>query len=186
MPRRWLQGQLPDPVRLRKQLGVADADNQSWVRRVLSEPMLWHLNRRSVAGGVAVGLFVSFLPMPLQMIVAAVLAAVMRVHVPVSVVMVWFSNPLTFAPLLYAAWSAGSMILGADSRFLPTSFALSELVGSATHAWPGLLVGSLFCASVAGVLGYFATHLIWRFSLTLRWRRRLARNAAHRNRHNSA
>ena len=63
--------------------------------------MVWHLNRRSVAGGVAVGLFVSWLPLPLQMVFAATIAAVMRVHVPVSVVMVWFSNPLTFAPVSY-------------------------------------------------------------------------------------
>lgn len=179
MPRRWLQGQLPNPARLRKHLGLeaGDPNDQSWLQQMLSEPMLWHLNRRSAAGGVAVGLFVSWMPLPLQMVVAAFFSAVLRVHVPVSVVMVWFTNPLTFAPLLYAAWSAGSMILGVDTRFMPTSLSLHDLVWSATHAWPVLLVGSLFCACVSAVVGYVATTLIWRISLTLRWRRRSARSA---------
>ena len=99
-----LKRHLPDASTLRRklhhQIGGAERDPnvlRRWVRDTIAQPMVWHLNRRSVAGGVAVGLFVSWVPLPMQMLLAAVLAAVLRVHVPVSVVMVWFTNPLTVA-----------------------------------------------------------------------------------------
>ena len=134
--------------------------------------MVWHLNRRSVAGGVAVGLFVSWLPLPLQMVFAATIAAVMRVHVPVSVVMVWFSNPLTFAPLLYAAWLCGSMILGTGNLEVPDTLTVQTFMDTAADSWPILLSGTLFCAAVSGVVGFALTLLIWRMHAVRRWRQR--------------
>ncbi len=139
--------------------------------------MVWHLNRRSVAGGVAVGLFVSWLPLPLQMVFAATIAAVMRVHVPVSVVMVWFSNPLTFAPLLYAAWHCGSMILGTGDLKVPDTLTVTSFMNTAADSWPVLLSGALFCAAVSGVVGFGLTLLIWRIHAVRRWRQRRLRRA---------
>ena len=139
--------------------------------------MVWHLNRRSVAGGVAVGLFISWVPIPLQMLLAAVIAAVLRVHVPVSVVMVWFTNPLTFAPLLYAAWRSGSMILGKPVLAEPLTFSPDSILVSAGQAWPMLLTGMLFCASVSAVFGFGATLLVWRIHAIRRWKNRRLRRA---------
>ncbi len=180
MPRRWLQNQLPDNAQLRKRLGVAEntaGSKLGWLNKTLSEPMLWHLNRRSAAGAVAVGLFVSWMPVPLQMLVAASIAAMMRVHVPVSVVMVWFTNPLTLGPVLYAAWIAGSTILGVPSTGDPTSLSLISLLEKLRLGWPVFLVGSLFCASVTAVVGYLLTLLIWRVGAIWRWRNRQSRVA---------
>jgi len=81
MPREWLQGLLPNNEKVRAQLGMHDAE-QSWLKNRLSDPIMWHLNRRTAAGGIAVGLFISWIPVPLQMVVAAFVAAVLRVHVP--------------------------------------------------------------------------------------------------------
>ena len=179
MSRKWLRERLPDANTLRRKLHAmlgeaADRPNtiHSWIRNTFAQPMVWHLNRRSVAGGVAVGLFVSWIPVPMQMLLAAVAAAVLRVHVPVSVVMVWFTNPLTVTPLLYAAWRSGSMILGKPVIAEPLSFSTHSLLASAGQAWPTLLVGMLFCASVSAVLGFTATLLVWRIHALRRWRNR--------------
>lgn len=180
MPRNWLSQKLPSNQQLQEQLGVAgEFDNASyessamlWVRQKLADPLLWHLNRRSVAGAVAVGLFVGWLPIPMQMLVAAILAAILRVHVPVSVVLVWFSNPITFPALLYAAWFVGSTILGTPIVSSPLSLSITNLMGAAMHAWREILLGSVFCAMVFGVLGYFATNLLWRIVAVRRWRQR--------------
>ncbi len=179
----WLRDRLPDAHSLRDklhlQLGGSDGNPDAlrrWARNTFAQPMVWHLNRRSVAGGVAVGLFVSWIPIPLQMLLAAVLAAVLRVHVPVSVVMVWFTNPLTFAPLLYAAWRSGSMILGKPVFAEPLSFSTHSLLVSAGQAWPTLLTGMLFCACISAVLGFGATLLIWRIHALRRWRQRKHRH----------
>ena len=194
MAANWLRAKLPDATtvhhKLHQLLGGCDQEKtgvRSWIRNTFAQPMVWHLNRRSVAGGVAVGLFISWIPVPLQMLVAAVLAAVLRVHVPVSVVMVWFTNPLTFAPLLYAAWHSGSMILGKPVLAEPLTFTTSSILVSAGQAWPMLLTGMLFCASVSAVLGFCATLLVWRIHAIRRWklrrvlreRRAAARALAH-------
>ncbi len=183
----WLKNRLPDATtlhrKLHEQLGGNDKNIggiRRWIRNTFAQPMVWHLNRRSVAGGVAIGLFISWMPVPMQMLVAAVLAAVMRVHVPVSVVMVWFTNPLTFAPLLYAAWRSGSMILGAPVLAEPLTFTTHSILVSAGQAWPMLLTGMLFCASVSAVLGFGATLLLWRIHAVRRWRTRKERRAAAR------
>lgn len=182
MASNWLKDRLPDTTTLRHKLHVqlGGAEHKPgvirrWVRNTFAQPMAWHLNRRSVAGGVAVGLFVSWIPIPLQMLLAAVIAAVLRVHVPVSVVMVWFTNPLTFAPLLYAAWRSGSMILGKPLLAEPLNFSTHSLLTHAGYAWPTLLTGMLFCASVSAVLGFFATLLLWRVHAIRRWRQRKSR-----------
>lgn len=174
-----LKKHLPDASTLRRklyhQIGGTDMKPNSfrcWVRDTVAQPMVWHLNRRSVAGGVAVGLFISWIPVPMQMLLAAVLSAVLRVHVPVSVVMVWFTNPLTFAPLFYAAWQSGSMILGKPVFAEPLNFSTESILQGVGHAWPTLLTGLLFCASVSAVVGFAATLLLWRIHAIRRWRQR--------------
>ncbi|MBX2881508.1 MAG: DUF2062 domain-containing protein [Granulosicoccus sp.] len=181
MCERWILNRLPDQGLLRQWLHDCLGKSESstgfrrWIRKTLAQPMLWHLNRRAVAGGVAVGLFVSWCPLPPQMLFAAVLAAVLRVHVPISMVMVWFTNPLTFAPMLIAAWRSGTMILGKPVLAEPLSLSTQSLLTNAGQAWPTLLAGSLFCASVTAVLGYSATLLIWRLHAVRRWKKRRLR-----------
>lgn len=181
----WLRDRLPDAATLRRKLHrqLGDPEDKpdairQWIRNTIAQPMIWHLNRRSVAGGVAVGLFISWVPVPMQMLLAAVVSAVLRVHVPVSVVMVWFTNPLTFAPLLYTAWRSGTMILGKPVFAEPLNFSTKSLLTSAGHAWPTLLAGMLFCATVSAIIGFVATLLIWRFHAILRWRQRKHRKSS--------
>lgn len=96
----------------------------------------------------------------------------LRVHVPVSVVMVWFTNPLTYAPLFYAAWQSGSMILGKPVLSRPMDFSIQSLLAGVGEAWPTVAVGMLFCASVSAVFGFLATLLAWRIHAIRRWRQR--------------
>jgi len=182
MPRQWLKKNLPSNKQLHEQLGMGAEPTDErppsrlvvWIRRMLSDPMLWHLNRRSVAGAVAVGLFVGWLPIPMQMLIAALLAATLRVHVPVSVVLVWFSNPITFPALLYAAWYVGSTILGTPMINAPLTMNVSALLHATAQAWPVILFGSVFCATFFAVVGYVATNVIWRYIAIRRWRTRVS------------
>lgn len=58
----------------------------------LVHPSLWHLNRRSVARGVALGLFAGFLIPIGQIAVAAFLAVTVRANVVVAATATFVTN----------------------------------------------------------------------------------------------
>ena len=65
MPKRLIKQWMPDSHTIRSNRCISLFGN------LLHDPNLWHLNRRSVSGGVAVGLFMTFVPVPFQMFFAA-------------------------------------------------------------------------------------------------------------------
>jgi hypothetical protein len=95
MPRRLLRRYLPDHRRIREHRHLQFFGDR------LHDPNLWHLNRRSVAGAMGVGVFVALLPTLGQMAVAAAAAIWLRVNLPLAVAMVWITNPLTMPPIFF-------------------------------------------------------------------------------------
>src|SRR5690606_1769707 len=89
---------------------------ESWFLRpfgaVLHDPALWRLDRHGAARALALGLFIGWLPVPVQMPVAALVALIVRVHLPLAVVSVWISNPVTMVPMMYFAYRLGMTLLG--------------------------------------------------------------------------
>lgn len=147
----------------------------------LHDPNLWHLNRRSVSGAVAVGLFVAFVPLPLQMLLAAAAAIPLRVNLPLSVALVWVTNPLTIPPLFYFAYRLGTWLLGHPTKELEFQLSLTWILERSASVWQPLLVGSLFTGAVSGVLGFCAIRLLWRWHAISHWRaRKRSREAAVR------
>jgi hypothetical protein len=141
----------------------------------LHDPELWHLHRRSVAGATFIGLFCAFLPVPFQMLIAALLAVVSRCNLPLSVMLVWVTNPITMTPMFYFAYRLGAWLL--DRRIEVGTIQLSwEWLSShmGEIGWP-LLFGSLVCGWVAGVTGLVIVRLAWRLHVIRRWRARRER-----------
>jgi uncharacterized protein (DUF2062 family) len=138
----------------------------------LQHPGLWHLNRRSVAGGVAVGLFCGLIPGPLQMLGSVLLSALLRVNLPVALVATLYTNPFTIVPLYYVAYKLGVLVTGGINGAQPvqppelTLSAPGEWI-PATFAWvtsmgKPLAVGLPLLAAILAVSGYFAVLGAWR------------------------
>ena len=103
----------------------------SWV---MHRTELWIWARHNVALGAAIG--VSFgLLIPLgQLPASAFLAVILRAHIGAASVATLISNPITFAPLYYAAYKFGENVTGV--KFVP----LSDSEGWLTsNAGPGNL-----------------------------------------------
>lgn len=178
MPRRLISRYLPNPKAIREHPALRP------VRHLLNDPDLWHLNRRSVSGAALVGLFCAFLPIPLQMLPAAVLAVAARCNLAVTMVLVWISNPLTMPPILYFEYRLGAWLL---DRRIQTGDVHLNWEWLSTHmgdiGYP-LLVGSLLTSAVAGVLGLILVRVTWRLHVVSRLRlrrerRRLAKLLRH-------
>ena len=169
MMKRFLQRHLPDPHQLRTHKRLR------FLGELLHDPRLWHFSRRSTVRGLAAGAFYAFVPFPWQMLLAAATAAWLRFNLPVAVAMVWITNPLTIPPIFYFNYRFGAWLLGRptlDWAFEPSLDWLLRQAGDV--GWP-LLVGSLVVAVIAGITTFCIAHLLWRWHIIARFRRR------HRN-----
>jgi len=166
MPPLWISKYLPSRETIRRQSSLAP------VRNLLLEPELWHFHRRSVSGAVFIGLFCAFLPLPAQMLIAALLAVLARCNLPLAIGLVWLSNPLTFGPIFFFTYKLGAWLL--DLEVAKTEWELSWqwLWQRLAAIWQPLLLGSLLCGWVSGITGAVLTRVIWRLVVVRRWRRR--------------
>lgn len=146
----------------------------------LHHPMLWCLNRRSVAGGVAVGLFAGLVPGPLQMLTAALLAVPLRVNLPIALVTTLYTNPFTIGPLYFLAYEIGKFAIPGEAMPNPApDMDWADLGGwlDSFLQWmlsmgKPLALGLVILAVGLAVLGYCAVHLAWRAHVAWSWRRR--------------
>ncbi|HEY4713507.1 MAG TPA: DUF2062 domain-containing protein [Aquirhabdus sp.] len=78
----------------------------------ITEPNLWHINRRSISGAVFWGIICAWIPFPSQMLLAAICAIVFRVNLPLCIALTWVTNPFTLIPIFYSSYVLGSVIFG--------------------------------------------------------------------------
>lgn len=160
-----------------------------WLGPALHHPRLWHLSRRGLALGVALGVFFGLLVPLAQIPFSAAAAVALRANVPAAVASTLVTNPATFGPIYYAAWRLGAALLGEEG---PAPGAPLPEAGAAAPAplpdtgWFGqalrrvaavgkpLLLGlSIFAVSM-GLLSYVVASWIWALRVRLRRKRRLA------------
>ena len=159
MPKKLIRKYLPDPHK------VKEHKHLSMFGTLLHDPNLWHLNRRSVSVAFAVGLFFMWIPVPFQMVLAAGTAILVRSNLPISVVLVWISNPFTMPPMFYFAYLFGAWMLGtppSNFTFEPsTDWLLNEMLA----IWKPFLSGCLTLAVISGGLGFLSMRLLWRLHI---------------------
>ncbi len=166
MAKKLFQKWLPKPEAIKKSKAL------SWVSHWLADGRLWHLNRHSVSTAVFIGLFCSFMPIPMQMLLAALIAISLRANVAISVVFVWISNPITMPILFYFAFVVGATITGETISPLPDHLTLSWLMGEIQHLWQPFLLGCLICGLFFATLGFLIAKIFWRIHVIRAWRKR--------------
>jgi uncharacterized protein (DUF2062 family) len=144
---------------------------------LLHDPNLWHLNRRTVSGAFAIGLFVAWIPVPFQMVLAALAAILVRVNLPISAILVWISNPFTLFPMFYFAYRVGATMMGVQT--LPFAFELSFdwLVTELVRVWRPFLLGCFLMGCLSALAGYATVRTLWRLYVLRRLAHKRNRNA---------
>ncbi|VAW85943.1 FIG01199889: hypothetical protein [hydrothermal vent metagenome] len=132
---------------------------------LLHNPNIWHLNRRSVAGAFSVGIFMAFIPVPFQMLLAAGLAIPFKANLPISVGLVWITNPLTMPAIFYSAYQVGSWVMHTPAQPLSFEPSMEWLSGGIVAVWQPFLLGSFILAIIGAFLGYFVVNVFWRFHI---------------------
>lgn len=158
----------PDKIKNLKGLGVLG----SW----LHNPSIWHLHRHSVSKAFLIGLFWMAIPIPSQMLASAISAVLFRANLPISVALVWISNPLTMPPIFYFNYLVGAYILGhPPSENWHFELSWEWMVNTLGELWLPLFLGSFVVGLVLGVIGYFTVDLLWRHHVIKAWNTRRSR-----------
>jgi len=69
------------------------------------------INRKSISKGIAIGLFIGFIPMPMQMLIVLAFTPFLKFNVPSAISMVWLSNPITMPFMYYMEYQTGNYLL---------------------------------------------------------------------------
>lgn len=161
----------------------------SWLGPRIHDPSLWHLNRRAVARGVAIGAFFGLMVPVAQIPAAAVMSLFLRANLWIAAVSTLISNPFTYAPIYYFAYRLGASLIGAPVP--PTQAGLSpdavpaESVQQLSELWTWisgigqpLVLGISLMALSSAIVGYWGVRLFWRIRVLAK--RRRTRNARAR------
>ena len=180
MPRKFFRKYLPSHESVRQNRHIARFGG------LLRHPNLWHLNKRSVAGAVAAGLFAGLAPgtHAVKFLLAALLAITFRVNLPVAVAATLYANPFTIVPLYVIAYGIGALFVAGDGTALSHAPEIDwSHLGAAIQAYfdwvlslgKPLAIGLLILAVGLAAAGYLIVRLAWRAYVILAWRRRRRR-----------
>jgi uncharacterized protein (DUF2062 family) len=182
MLRKYLRRVLPSHQTVRDNPYIARFGHR------LQHHNLWHLHRRSVAGGIAAGLFAGLIPgsNPVQFTAGAILALTFKVNLPLAVLVTLYSNPFTIVPLYLLAWKLGQLVLmqggngdlpafTPDFSAMPLGDWLMAALAWLTSAGKPLLIGIPLLAVVLALIGYFVVDWAWRLGVHWQWRKRRQR-----------
>lgn len=155
----------------------------------IKEPNLWHLNRRSVSAGIAMGLLCAFIPAPIQIPLVVFLCFMVRGNLPLAIGSTWISNPLTYIPLYYFCYEVGAWILGVptDSDGNPIDIDIQgnvddferladQFVSIGWDAIGTLLFGCFVMGVLCSSASYIGIRLLWRLHIYRAWTLRRERH----------
>lgn len=120
-------------------------------------------NRRMVSKAVFIGLFIAFIPMPMQMALVLAIMPFTKFNVPIALAMCWISNPFTMAPMYYMEYTTGSFFLGKET--LDVEISIKWFSDHFDDIFISLYAGTLFFSVTFSSLGYWLVNYFWKSSV---------------------
>jgi uncharacterized protein (DUF2062 family) len=127
--------------------------------------LLWRNDKRAIAGGLSLGLFIAFTPtIPFQMILATSGALFFRVNLPVALAACWVTNPLTVLPVYMSAWKVGKyvvdhfILIEEVLKLYPFRTPSGRFIQQTISLW----IGSLIFATTSALGANIGVRLLWR------------------------
>jgi uncharacterized protein (DUF2062 family) len=120
-------------------------------------------SRKMVSKGVFIGLFIAFIPMPMQMLAVVSVIPFTKFNVPIALSMCWLSNPFTMPAMYYMEYLTGSFLLGIETS--PVEMTLEWFSKNVGNIFIPLYVGTAFYSVFGSTLAYYIINLLWRNSV---------------------
>ena len=96
LARGWFRRSVFKTIRfLKHPRKLRQSHSRRWFARHFLDKRVWKPTQHMLAGGMAVGMFITLQLLPIQMPTAVILAALFRVNIPIALALCWVSNPVT-------------------------------------------------------------------------------------------
>lgn len=169
MPKRIFRKISPSPEFVRNHKSLA------FIAHLFEDPNLFHLNRHCVSRAFAIGLGVAMTPIYGHMPLAALLAIWCRANLPISVILVWVSNPLTFPFMLVAEYWVGAQLLGIEEKIAIQDLNFQNWLNLIAEIWQPLLLGSVVLSLISALLGFYSIKYFWHWEVVRKWKQSRAK-----------
>ena len=135
-----------------------------FLHRLLGEGLfdhrLWKPERQTLASGMAIGIFVGLMPTYwVQIVIAVILAYILKVNITASVLGTAITNPFTTIPIVSLQYKFGFWLIGPGGPHNLDKY--PEWIKLALKHGMPYLVGCSITAIVGAILGYLAVILFW-------------------------
>jgi uncharacterized protein (DUF2062 family) len=164
-----------------RQLGrKAQSLRDAWYARpfahVFMDARLWSMQRRGITAAFGVGLSICFVPLPVHIPLALMLAMLLRLNVPVLLGTVFIVNPLTVVPIYFLAYITGRTLLGESPGSFHFMLSWEWLQTGLGPMWRPFLLGCVVCAMAFGIVGWLLLDRVWRWRVRQKYRTRSGRS----------
>jgi len=120
-------------------------------------------NRKMISRAVLIGLFIAFIPMPMQMAAVLLFMPFIKFNVPVGLAMCWLSNPITMPPMYYMEYLTGSFLLGIKPE--PVEMTMEWFTNNLDNIFIPLYFGTAIYSIFGSLIAYFAVNYLWKISV---------------------
>jgi len=166
MPRKTIRRFLPDIK------GLLDRPSLRWISDLPQDPNLLHLNRHSVSLAVFIGIFCAFIPIPIQTLLVIGMCFWWGANLPISMMIIWLSNPITIPPMFYLTYKLGNYLMGTEVGKFSVTLSWQWFSQLGSEILLPLFVGSLLCGTLLASIGYFSILYLWRWKVIRNWEKR--------------
>jgi uncharacterized protein (DUF2062 family) len=126
-------------------------------------PEYLSVNRKMTSKAVLIGLFIAFIPMPMQMVAVILMMPFVRFNVPIGLLMCWITNPITMPFIYYIEYQMGSFLL--STQMMPVQMTIEWFSANIDNIFIPLYVGALFFSTTLSSLSYYLINHFWRSSV---------------------
>ena len=116
-------------------------------------------NREMVSKSFLIGLFLAFLPIPMQMLVVIILMRFVKFNVPVAIALCWVSNPITMPFIFYVEYIVGGFLLNIEINTIQMS--IEWFNNNFQDIFIPLYFGAIVVASAVSITFYILINTLW-------------------------
>ena len=127
--------------------------------RWLAAHHLWEFSEKAIERAVFMGLIMAFVPLPIQVPLAAIFSVIIRANVAIAIAMVWITNPITIPPIFYFCYRVGLWLLDKPNHIDEVHFTFQSIASTIGHIGYPLIAGCAFMALISASLGWIIVKL---------------------------